>query len=73
METMYITEGEIHAQVNLTDEEYKELQRLIELEMNPLNEDMMPTKQSAHLLNPSNTLLAQPKLHLLFCRLRCHR
>ncbi len=42
METMYITEGEIHAQVNLTDEEYKELQRLIELEVNPINEDKMP-------------------------------
>lgn len=42
METMYITEGEIHAQVNLTDEEYKELQRLIELEMNPINENKMP-------------------------------
>jgi hypothetical protein len=42
MKTMYITEGEIHAQVNLTDEEYKELQRLIELEMNPISEDKMP-------------------------------
>lgn len=42
METLYITEGEIHAQVNLTDEEYNELQRLIELEKKPVTEEMMP-------------------------------
>jgi len=42
METMYITEGEIYAQVNLKDEEYNELQRLIKLEEKPLIEEMLP-------------------------------
>ena len=41
MKTMYITEGEIHAQVNLTDEEYKELQHLLEEEENPVNQEEM--------------------------------
>ena len=39
---MYITQGEVHAQVNLTDEEYKELQRLIKLEEKPVTEEMLP-------------------------------
>ena len=41
MKTMYITEGEIHAQVNLTDDEYKELQHLLEEEENPVNQEEM--------------------------------
>ena len=39
---MYITQGEVHAQVNLTDEEYNELQRLIKLEEKPVTEEMLP-------------------------------
>jgi hypothetical protein len=39
---MYITQGEIHAQVNLTDEEYNEFQRLIKLEDKPVTEEMLP-------------------------------
>lgn len=42
MKTMYITQGEIHAEVNLTDEEYNELQRLISLEKEKVTEDQMP-------------------------------
>ena len=42
MKTMYITEGEIHAQINLSDEEYNELQRLISLAKEPVTEDKMP-------------------------------
>jgi hypothetical protein len=41
METIYITQGEIHAQVDITDEEYKELQRLIKLEEKPLTDEML--------------------------------
>jgi hypothetical protein len=41
MKTIYITEGEIHAQVNLTDEEYKELQHLLDVEENPVSEERM--------------------------------
>ena len=42
MKTMYITEGELHAQINLTDDQYNELQRLIGLEKEPVTEDKMP-------------------------------
>ena len=37
MKTFYIKLGSAHAQVNLTDEEYKELQRLLEEEKSPVD------------------------------------